>query len=522
MPKPTKVPAVRRIVALCYVRRSLVRDDKDLVSPQIQRDNIQRICALHGWTPEWYEDAEGHKSAMHEKNRPGWMALKARLDDPDVVALVANDLSRLHRKGWRIGDLLDFVDHKGIKLVLADPSKHIDFSTPQGRLFAQLSAIFDEWYAMDVSLRRKANIAYRKSKNITVGLPLFGTKRNKDGYLMPTDEGAWLLPNGSWQAGTIQDEPPAADAIWRGYYDCAFRIMELYVTGLGRARVCSIMQSEGWAFRDRYGQPSPLEVDDVRRVTSSWPEYGGAVLDKKSSTRNYREIEPNDVPLDADRAVFDIHLLRRVGEIIRDRSFSMPDTGRNKSVMAYALSGLVYCAGCERIAVQQDNVRLRSKLSGIHRDSYRHRPGLHCDCQRRAVPSKLVEGDFLRLVQNLTLAPEFIEPMLNLAALLSDQPADEREFESKRTTAIARARKRLDAARHIFEDGDISREEYVSRKEKLEREITHWQNYTTETQRTTSELMVAIEAVNKIARLWEGSNDEDRYHGAKPRRVCRL
>jgi DNA invertase Pin-like site-specific DNA recombinase len=116
MTSKSRKESVERTVALCYVRRSLVRDEKDMVSPEIQRQNIKRICEAHGWQPEFYEDVEKHKSGMHEKNRPGWLALKARLDDPDIIALVSNDLSRLHRKGWRIGDLLDFVDQHGIKL----------------------------------------------------------------------------------------------------------------------------------------------------------------------------------------------------------------------------------------------------------------------------------------------------------------------------------------------------------------------------------------------------------------------
>ncbi len=149
-------------VALCYIRRSWVKDEKDLVSPEIQRQHIERVCEMHEWTVEWYEDTEGHKSGMYENNRPGWLALKARMSDPDVVAIVAYDLSRLHRRGWRIGDLLDFVDSHNIRLVLADLNKSIDFSTPQGRLMAQLAAIFDEYYAIDISLRRKANIAYKK------------------------------------------------------------------------------------------------------------------------------------------------------------------------------------------------------------------------------------------------------------------------------------------------------------------------------------------------------------------------
>ena len=35
------------------------------------------------------------------------MYKRQRIGDPDVVAIIAYDLARLHRKGWRIGDLLD-------------------------------------------------------------------------------------------------------------------------------------------------------------------------------------------------------------------------------------------------------------------------------------------------------------------------------------------------------------------------------------------------------------------------------
>ncbi|MEZ4671477.1 MAG: recombinase family protein [Anaerolineae bacterium] len=228
------VPGIQRNTALCYIRKSWMNKDSeeseadnslDQISPERQRTHIQAICDANGWKAEWYQDTEGHKSGMHEKNRPEWLALKARLNDPDIVALVANDLARLHRKGWRIGDLLDFVEQHDIKLVLADPRRQIDFSTPYGRMFAQLSAIFDEWYALDVSERWKADIAHRKAKGITVGLPPFGTKRNKDtGLLEPSDEGAWLLPDGNWVAGKVGDLPPVEGALWRGYYDCAKRI----------------------------------------------------------------------------------------------------------------------------------------------------------------------------------------------------------------------------------------------------------------------------------------------------------
>jgi hypothetical protein len=96
---------------------------------------------------------------------------------------------------------------------LADPSKQIDFSTPHGRIIAQLSAIFDDWYVMSILIPRKANIAYRKSQNKMVGLPPFGTKRNEDGYLNPSDEGVWLLSEGSWVGAKHAHKPPACVAV---------------------------------------------------------------------------------------------------------------------------------------------------------------------------------------------------------------------------------------------------------------------------------------------------------------------
>src|SRR5690349_11103730 len=121
---------VERKVALCYVRQSYTRDPNDMNSPERQSENIQRVCERNGWIPEWYRDTDGHKSGRHEKNRPGWLALKARLGDPDIAALVANDLSRLHRKGWRVGDLIDYVEEHGVHLVLAAPGRELDMSSP--------------------------------------------------------------------------------------------------------------------------------------------------------------------------------------------------------------------------------------------------------------------------------------------------------------------------------------------------------------------------------------------------------
>jgi DNA invertase Pin-like site-specific DNA recombinase len=202
---PSQTPKSRllseRKVALCYVHQSYTRNAADIDSPERQRANIEAVCKAKGWIAEWYQDAEGHKSGTKEKNRPGWLALQERMSDPGVVAVVANDLARLHRKGWRVGRLVDMLEEKGVFLVLAAPGRDLDLSKAQDRIAIQIIAMMDEWYAYDISQRQKDNVAHRRKLGKTVGIPPFGTRRGPDGYLVPSPYGAWLLPDGRHVSG---------------------------------------------------------------------------------------------------------------------------------------------------------------------------------------------------------------------------------------------------------------------------------------------------------------------------------
>ncbi len=80
----------------------------------------------------------------------------------------------------------------------------------------------------------------------------------------------------------------------------------------------------------------------------------------------------------------------------------------------------------------------------------------------------------------------------------------------EKAAAIAKCERRLVAARHLFEVGDIGREEYLRRKVVIERDLAYWQNYTTETERLNSQLAMCVDAVTKISNVWENGTDEDR------------
>ncbi len=512
---------IQRSVALCYIRQSFTRtgEPDDLNSPERQRANIQAVCDKNGWTPEWYEDVGGHKSGRSEKHCPQWLALKARLSDPDVAALVANDLARLHRKGWRVGDLIEFLTQHDVNLVLAAPGRDVDTTTMKGRMFLQFGAIIDEFYAEDISQRAIDSILYRKSLGKSIGIPPFGTVRDKTGFLVPSPEGAWLLPNGTFVSGT-SDTPPQDGAIWRSYYEAAHQMLLLYSTGnYGLERIAYALTDEGWAFRDRNGTPRMVWRGDVRRVIANWPEYGGILSQTRAKDRpGYEEPDVDKILFQADRAVFPIELLRAVAEVRRHRSQRPLDHGVKQDTFPYPLAAITFCAHCERLAQEHQNPHLRSRLGGkgARRTSndiprYRHKSGVRCGSNNRSVRCDVYEADFERLIRLLMVKPEAMSLMTELAI-----QADTKRFrkdidvEKQKEEAIALCRRWIEAAVHLYKDGEIDRAEYLQIRETNEREIVHWETRTTETERLALELAMCIEAVDKLARLWEMSEPEDR------------
>lgn len=520
---PRKKKQTERTTALCYVRQSQTIDESDTNSPERQRANIQVMCDQQGWIPEWYEDAEGHKSGRSVKNRQGWLALEKRLSDKDVIALVANDLSRLHRKGWRIGNLLDLVDGYGIHLVLAAPNKQIDFSSPQGRAVAQLSAIFDEWYAEDISQRAKDSVSYRKNRGITIGIPPFGTKRDETGQLTPSEKGAWLLSDGLF-SDAPPDQPPQPDAIWRPYFACARLILETYSTNkYGFEKIAYKLREEGWAFRDRYDKPRPIHAEDIRRVVSNWAEYGGVVFGNRARERDLMEYHPDNIDLDSDKAVFPISLLYAVGETRIKRTIrSNKDHGITKKAFPYPLAGMVRCAHCEKLAHEQSNNKLRSKLTGKKnskgRRRYRHKTGVTCGCTNRSVMAQVLEDEVGRLLELLTVRDDQVGKLNHLALSANnfiDYDGDNRNLEAECRANVAKAQKRLQAAKMLFLDGDLSREEYLLRKEQAEREIDLWESQALEEKEIVIELAACVHAIDKISKLWKSGDAQDKQGMAK-------
>jgi hypothetical protein len=134
------------------------------------------------------------------------------------------------------------------------------------------------------------------------------------------------------------------------------------------------MNLEGWAFRDRSGEPRPIDKDDVRRVIPAWPEYGGLGFEKSAKKRNPHEINLTKTPLIADRAAFDLKLLLEVAKVHLERSSTTQNRGVRQDVRTYVMNGLIYCAHCEKLSQQLGNAKFRTRLRG-RRIRYNHKEG---------------------------------------------------------------------------------------------------------------------------------------------------
>lgn len=137
-----------RKTALCYVRQSVTRNGQDMTSPERQKDALQAECNQRGWQAEFYIDAEGHRSGRTEETRPEWLKLKQRLKDPDIAALVAWDMSRLHRNVASSLQTIDAAKDCGVEIVfVADYQRNFRVNEDNATVMIIFQALKDQMEA---------------------------------------------------------------------------------------------------------------------------------------------------------------------------------------------------------------------------------------------------------------------------------------------------------------------------------------------------------------------------------------
>lgn len=308
-----------RTTAIIYIRKSLVKSTGiDPASPEMQEQECRLLAAKNNWQVEVFSDAEGHRSGKTDK-RPGYQALLARAQLPDVAAIIVYKYSRLARNTRLLLQLVDTLAKLGVQLISV--ANAIDASTAQGRMMLTIVSSFDEMYSNEMSDTRKEQIEFmRREKGRHYGLAPFGSVRQEqNGDLV-------LVPS-------TASQPNGTD------HDALTHLYKLYTEQHLSVRVIAVqLNATGWQYRDRHGQLRNWTDDDVRRAIASHWIYAGYVTIGRAY-RDQEEIIPGShAPLLPDT-------LTAPAAARMATNFSLRGLGKRPAAQ-YPLTNLIACAQC--------------------------------------------------------------------------------------------------------------------------------------------------------------------------------
>jgi site-specific DNA recombinase len=159
--------AATRNVALIYVRVSRLdaKDADRALSPRTQVEQCKALPALRGMSVEVIEDLD-----VSGKNteRRGYQEMLARLDRGDVAVIAAYSLSRISRSVADFYRLYEGVLRPhGVAFVSA--TEAIDTTTPQGRAFMGMTAVWAQMEREVTADRVADNLASKAATGALVG-----------------------------------------------------------------------------------------------------------------------------------------------------------------------------------------------------------------------------------------------------------------------------------------------------------------------------------------------------------------
>ena len=159
-----KAETAKKIVA--YIRVSTLGQVQDGESLERQASRIRAYCEAKGLSePEIIAD-EGLSG--FKNNREGFQKLVSLCESGQVGIVIVYDLSRLSRS---VRDTLSFIEDtinkNGIEFVSL--TGDIDTTTPTGKAFLGITAIFNQLYRDEISYKTKEALKHKNSKGEKTG-----------------------------------------------------------------------------------------------------------------------------------------------------------------------------------------------------------------------------------------------------------------------------------------------------------------------------------------------------------------
>ena len=322
----------RDVTAFLYERLS--RDDNlegESYSIGNQKKLLAKVAKEKGYTNLVHFLDDGISGVTMD--RPGFVEMIRQLEEGKAAAVFVKDLSRLGRNYIEVGRLTEefFPDHD-IRLVAV--SDNIDTAEGENEL-APIRNLFNEWYARDISKKRRISNKIKGNAGEPMGQPPYGYIKD------PNDPKHWI----------VDDE--AAQVVRRVY--------SMTLEGFGTEQIAAQLEKDDvltprayWLTkgikRPGKGKQQPPTKWNSSTITKilSLQEYCGDILNFKTYSKSYK----NKKRIDNDRenwVVFqDVHeaiIERAVYEQVQQKRGKIRKRRTNNGEHNM-FSGLLVCADC--------------------------------------------------------------------------------------------------------------------------------------------------------------------------------
>ena len=322
----------RDVTAFLYERLS--RDDNlegESYSIGNQKKLLAKVAKEKGYTNLVHFLDDGISGVTMD--RPGFVEMICQLEQGKAAAVFVKDLSRLGRNYIEVGRLTEeFFPNHDIRLVAV--SDNIDTAEGENEL-APIRNLFNEWYARDISKKRRISNKIKGNAGEPMGQPPYGYIKD------PNDPKHWI----------VDDE--AAQVVRRVY--------SMTLEGFGTEQIAAQLEKDGvltprayWLTkgikRPGKGKQQPPTKWNSSTITKilSLQEYCGDILNFKTYSKSYK----NKKRIDNDRenwVVFqDVHeaiIERAVYEQVQQKRGKIRKRRTNNGEHNM-FSGLLVCADC--------------------------------------------------------------------------------------------------------------------------------------------------------------------------------
>ena len=322
----------RDVTAFLYERLS--RDDNmdgESYSIGNQKKLLIKVAKEKGYTNLVHFFDDGISGVTMD--RPGFADMIQQLEQGKAAAVFVKDLSRLGRNYIEVGRLTEeFFPNHDIRLVAV--SDNIDTDEGENEL-APIRNLFNEWYARDISKKRRISNKIKGNAGEPMGQPPYGYIKD------PENPKRWIV-----------DEEAAR---------VVRRIYRMTLEGVGTEQIAAKLEEDGVltprAYWHSKGINRPGKVKDLPPThwnsssvikMLSVQEYCGDILNFKTYSKSYK----NKKRLENDRenwAIFkDVHepiIERAVFEQVQQKRGRMRKR-QAKDGERSMFSGLLVCADC--------------------------------------------------------------------------------------------------------------------------------------------------------------------------------